>query len=89
MEHSYKYFANRDCCYFPCHQGLKGEGFNCLFCYCPMNPYEDCLGTPALIQRHDGAIIKDCSGCTYPHEPEHYNVIMEYLKGKISERKSR
>ena len=33
MENSYRFFANKDCKYYPCHQGL--EAFNCLFCYCP------------------------------------------------------
>ena len=29
MKNSYRFFENRDCQYFPCHQGL--EDFNCLF----------------------------------------------------------
>ena len=82
MKNSYKYFENRECCYFPCHQGMQGQGFNCLFCYCPMNPYPDCLGTPSYLRRASGAVVKDCSGCTFPHEPEHYQQIMEFLKKK-------
>ena len=33
---SYSYFCNRDCEYFPCHEGADPEHFNCLFCYCPL-----------------------------------------------------
>ena len=40
MEHwegkHYSFFQNRDCEYFPCHQGADPENFNCLFCYCPL-----------------------------------------------------
>ena len=82
MEHSFKYFKNESCRYFPCHSGMKGEDFNCLFCYCPMNPSEDCPGTPRYINRPNGKKIKDCSSCTFPHEPEHYHRIMEFLKSK-------
>ena len=49
MEASYRFFENKDCKYFPCHQGMEGADFNCLFCYCPMNPYADCLGNPTYI----------------------------------------
>lgn len=82
MENSYQYFKNINCQYFPCHQGMQGEEFNCLFCFCPMNPYEDCLGTPNYIQRANGVVIKDCSSCTFPHEPQHYGKIMAFLKDK-------
>ena len=33
---NYKYFAHKDCEYFPCHEGADPENFNCLFCYCPL-----------------------------------------------------
>lgn len=82
MEHSHQYFKNKNCKYFPCHQGMQGEEFNCLFCFCPMNPYKDCLGTPDYIQRSNGTRIKDCSKCTFPHEPENYRKIMEFLRGR-------
>lgn len=77
MENSYKFFENRDCKYFPCH---KAEGdFNCLFCFCPMYRLEKCLGNPSYIERGDKR-IKDCSNCTFPHQPENYDKIMELLK---------
>ena len=84
MEHSHQYFKNQDCQYFPCHQGMEGEEFNCLFCYCPMNPYEDCLGKSRYIKRSNGKVVKDCSGCTFPHEPRNYQMIMDFLKKKLN-----
>lgn len=83
MENSYKYFKNDACKYLPCHQGMKGDDFNCLFCYCPMNRYEDCLGTPEYISLLNGKTLKDCTNCTFPHEPEHYEEIMEFLCKKM------
>lgn len=83
MGNSSKYFKNVNCSYFPCHSGMRGEAFNCLFCYCPMNPYEDCLGSPSYLKLGEGIAIKDCSGCTFPHEPEHYDEIIEFLRCKI------
>lgn len=80
MEASYRFFENKDCKYFPCHQGMEGEDFNCLFCYCPMNPYEDCLGTPSYLTNRHGKVIKDCTGCTFPHRPQNYDAIMNFLK---------
>ncbi len=82
MEHSYKYFKNENCQYYPCHRGMRTEAFNCLFCFCPMNPYDDCTGTPHMIQSSKGGWIKDCSKCTFPHEPQHYEAIMEFLRSK-------
>ena len=82
MENSYRYFCNTACKYFPCHEGMEGKDFNCLFCYCPMNSLEKCLGTPKFVKTKEGKIIKDCTGCSYPHVPEHYDAIMEFLKKK-------
>ena len=80
MDNSYRYFRNEACKYFPCHKNADPQKFNCLFCYCPMNPYEDCLGTPGFITRESGTVIKDCSNCIFPHVPEHYEQIMDFLK---------
>ena len=30
-ENSYRFFSNRECQYYPCHEGI--EEMNCLFCY--------------------------------------------------------
>ena len=78
MENSYRYFENRDCQYYPCHDM---EHMNCLFCYCPLNHMEKCPGNPLYIEA-SGKKIKDCSNCTFPHEPENYDVIMKILSNK-------
>lgn len=80
MENSYKYFENRACKYYPCHK-REGEGFNCLFCYCPMYTREDCLGKPEYWER-DGRRIKVCTNCDFPHRPESYEKIMAFLREK-------
>ncbi|MBP5222232.1 MAG: metal-binding protein [Lachnospiraceae bacterium] len=77
MENSYRFFENRACKYFPCHEGL--EEFNCLFCYCPLYRLERCAGKPYYIEK-DGKKIKVCSDCTFPHRPENYDKIMEILR---------
>ena len=77
MEHSSKYFSNKDCQYFPCHD-REGE-FNCLFCYCPMYTYKDCLGHPTY-KESKGKIIKVCTNCSFPHDPDHYDDITQFLR---------
>lgn len=77
MEYSYRYFENRECQYFPCHKGL--EHCNCLFCYCPMYHMDYCLGTPKHMEI-EGHKIKVCTNCTFPHQPENYDIIVEHLK---------
>ena len=82
MENSYKFFNNKECKYMPCHKGIEADNINCLFCYCPMNAYKDCLGNPAYIQCSDGRTIKTCIGCTFPHKIENYDAVIEFLKRK-------
>lgn len=82
-EYSYRFFENRACQYFPCHKGQ--ENFNCLFCYCPFYMEEKCPGNPVWLDL-GRTILKDCSNCTYPHKPENYDAIMNWLKKKIDER---
>ncbi len=77
MENSYRFFENKDCKYFPCHEGLTD--FNCLFCYCPLYAREHCPGNHTWIEKGDYR-IKNCINCTFPHEPENYDIIMEFLK---------
>ena len=73
---SYKFFANKDCKYYPCHTGI--EEMNCLFCYCPMYRLKKCPGTPEYIDVK-GKKIKSCLDCTFPHKPENYEKIMKLL----------
>ncbi len=87
MEDSSRYFCNRACEYFPCHKKADADAFNCLFCYCPMHPYEDCPGTPRYIETAGAGSrrIKDCTDCIFPHQPEHYDQIMKFLGSKYTE----
>lgn len=85
MENSYKYFFNDGCKYYPCHPGVKREEFNCLFCYCPMNRYEDCPGTPRYINLPNGAVLKDCMNCNFPHKASNYDAVTEFLRRKMAE----
>lgn len=79
MEHSYRFFENRDCKYFPCHKGV--EDFNCLFCYCPLYHLEHCPGSPVYMET-GGRRQKVCTNCTFPHRPENYDRVIELLKEK-------
>ncbi len=81
MENCSSFFANKDCEYYPCHPGL--EEFNCLFCYCPMNYAEKCPGNPEFIRTKDGRIIKNCMNCDFPHRPENYEKIIQFMKKKM------
>lgn len=78
MNNSYKYFENRDCKYYPCHEGI--EEMNCLFCYCPLYHLENCPGNP-MYKDKDGRMIKVCTSCTFPHEPDNYDRIVELIRG--------
>ena len=70
-ENSYRFFSNRECQYYPCHEGI--EEMNCLFCYCPLY---------ALGRRCGGNFVynekgfKDCSNCMVPHRRENYEYII-------------
>lgn len=72
MEH-YKYFQNRSCEYFPCHEGADVNNFNCLFCYCPLYALGDRCGGSF---RYTENGIKDCSFCLRPHRAENYEDII-------------
>ena len=73
LKNSFRFFANRDCAYFPCHPGADPQRFNCLFCYCPLYALGPRCGGKYT---YDADGIKDCSACTFPHDPDHYDVIV-------------
>jgi Zn-finger protein len=77
MENSHKYFENRDCKYYPCHEGI--EELNCLFCYCPLYHQEKCPGNPRFHEK-EGKTIKVCTDCTFPHRAENYDKIIELIR---------
>ena len=60
----FHFFTNTDCRYFPCHQGIPEEEFNCMHCYCALYFAEDCGGNPKYTETG----IRDCSDCTIVHE---------------------
>ena len=76
MKNSSRFFENKECEYYPCHKGIKE--INCLFCYCPLYSLEECPGNYQMINV-SGKKIKDCTGCTFSHDPEKYDVIMSFL----------
>ncbi len=77
MENSYRYFENRDCRYYPCHEGIAE--MNCLFCFCPLYPREHCPGKPEYLMSK-GQKIKSCLHCVFPHRAENYETLMQFLK---------
>lgn len=82
MENSYKYFCNKDCQYFPCHDIPEDGNFNCMFCYCPLYPLgRYCGGNFKYIGVNDQ--IKDCSACNFPHKAESYESIMSRVQSMI------
>lgn len=77
MNNSYCYYENRDCKYYPCHEGM--EHINCLFCYCPLYPMPNCPGHYKLIEK-DGNQIKSCIDCKFPHVAENYEKVNQIIK---------
>ncbi len=62
---SASFFTNGACPYFPCHEGVDPERFNCLFCYCPLYALGPrCGGAFTYTERG----VKDCSACTRLHD---------------------
>lgn len=69
---SYKYFENRDCKFYPCH---NSEHINCMFCVCPFFDEPNCGGNFKILSNG----VKDCSDCLYPHLEGSYEDIMKRL----------
>ena len=72
----YDFFQNKECEYFPCHEGADPVTFSCLFCYCPLYALGDKCGG-GFTYTENG--IKDCSRCLMPHRAENYDKIMEKM----------
>ena len=75
MDNGYSYFSNFACSAFPCHKAADREDFNCLFCYCPLYPLENCGGNPQFT----ASGVKDCSNCLLPHKAKNYRYSVEKL----------
>lgn len=77
MKNSYRFFENKEFDYFPCHEGL--DNFNCLFCYCPMYHVKNCPGNPVYKEK-EGKRLKICTNCTFPHQAENYDKVIDVIK---------
>jgi len=74
----YDFSQNKDCPYFPCHEGMDEEQFSCLFCYCPLYALGDkCGGNFTYTQQG----IKDCTNCLVPHRRENYLKVLSKMDG--------
>ena len=73
---NYKFFQNKKCEYFPCHQNADTESFSCLFCYCPLYALGDKCGGDFTYTKQG---IKDCSNCLRPHKKENYDAMMKQM----------
>lgn len=72
-KNSSRFFRNTECEYFPCHEGLPEEAFNCLFCYCPLYALgRRCGGNFRYTEKG----IKSCVDCTFPHRRENAEQVM-------------
>ena len=79
MGENFKFNQHTKCEYFPCHNTKNKEGFNCLFCYCPLYMLKNKCG--GNFKYKNG--IKDCSDCLVPHSPGGYDHIMGKMKEVI------
>ena len=86
MEH-YKFFQNRDCEYWRCHNSVPEEEFNCLFCYCPLLTQKACIGIRNGNAKYLINGWKDCSNCDFPHKVENYSSMIDEIKSFHKERK--
>lgn len=77
MKHNNRYFSNKECEYYPCHN--IDEEFNCLFCYCPLYNHPNCEGNFKLIE-NENKKVKDCSNCTFPHIYKNYDKVINKLR---------
>lgn len=80
MQNSYRFFANKECKYYPCHR--MDDDLNCLFCYCPLYHRKNCPGTHTYLERN-GVQIKVCTDCTFPHRAENYDKIIQILCSEL------
>ena len=82
---SKRFFANRSCEYYPCHN--SDTDINCLFCYCPLY-HLPCPGN-YQIKEKNGKQIKSCIDCVFPHIPENYDIVIRILQEEIYGARSR
>ena len=69
----FSFFQNRECGYFPCHDNVDEDDFNCLFCYCPLYALGRKCGGNCQYTEYG---YKDCSECTFPHHSRNYLAVL-------------
>ena len=77
-----RFFQNRACPYFPCHEGVSEQAFNCLFCYCPLyalGPY--CGGSFCYTEQG----VKNCINCTLLHDGDGGSDIVQQRFAMLAE----
>lgn len=86
MKNSFRFFQNKECKYFPCHNTLESHNFNCMFCYCPLYMLQENCGGSFTYKNG----VKNCSNCLLPHSLNGYdyinNKLSEYIKNEKEER---
>jgi Zn-finger protein len=75
--HSYQFFVNYKCQFYPCHK--SSIALNCLFCYCPLYHLE-CPGEYDEIKGGNDLIVKDCSKCMLNHQQDSHEIINKILE---------
>ena len=58
------FFSHTECEFFPCHEGIAPERFNCLLCYCPLYTLGEACGGNFTYSKKG---TKNCAKCTVPH----------------------
>ncbi len=76
------FFRNTSCTFFPCHEGVPAEAFNCLFCYCPLYTLGPSCGGDFA---YTGTGIKDCSQCTRLHNGNQGAAIVKEQFSRLAE----
>ena len=80
-DEKFKYFVNKECEYYPCHENVPEEKWSCLFCYCPLYLIDDCGGNYSILDNG----VKNCMDCTLPHQRQNW----EYIVNKLNERNTK
>ena len=75
-KNDFNHFQNVDCRYFPCHDTVPLEDFNCLFCYCPLMFIGECGGRYTIMESG----FKDCSKCTRNHDKDSWKFVIARLR---------
>jgi len=79
MQENQRFFTNKACMFFPCHDMGDEAPHNCLFCYCPLYPLGEECGGDFTWARHEDIKVKLCAGCAFPHHAGNYDAVINKL----------